>query len=111
MPRGNPMTAPTPAILAGERPGVVVTVWPSVAQSVGGVRRLLAARLVVWGLSELSDSAGLVVSELFTNAVVHAHSPYGGVVTTRFERLVSGVRIEVHDSSERRPGRREIGRA
>jgi len=68
---------------------------------------LLAVRLVGWGLPELVDSAELVVSELVTNAVAHAHPPYGGGITTRFERLASGVRIEVYDASDRRPERRE----
>jgi len=75
---------------------------------VGRVRRFLAAHLDAWGLLELSDNAELVVSELFTNAVTHAHSPYGDGISTRFERLASGVRIEVQDASERRPVRREV---
>jgi anti-sigma regulatory factor (Ser/Thr protein kinase) len=45
----------------------------------------------------------LVVSELVTNAITHAHPPYGHVIGTRFERLERGVRIEVHDITERSP--------
>ena len=49
----------------------------------------------------------MIVSELVTNAITHAHPPYGNLISTRFERLESGVRIEVHDSSDSKPERRE----
>lgn len=64
---------------------------------------MLLAQLGLWGLDVLADDAVLVVSELVTNAVAHAHPPYGQVIVTRFERLAHGVRIEVHDVGERMP--------
>jgi anti-sigma regulatory factor (Ser/Thr protein kinase) len=64
---------------------------------------LLLTQLDRWGLSALADDAVVVVSELVTNAVEHAYPPYGNVIATRFERLAHGVRIEVHDASERTP--------
>lgn len=44
--------------------------------AVGAARRFAAASLTGWGLSELSDDVGLLVSELATNAVRHARSPF-----------------------------------
>ena len=81
--------------------------WPPAPQSVGRVRQFLAEHLLAWGLPELVDSAELVLSELFTNALTHANPPYGNVITTRFERLASGVRIEVHDACPLKPERRQ----
>nr|WP_236061028.1 ATP-binding protein [Actinacidiphila acididurans] len=92
--------------MAEDRP-VVERTWPPAPRSVGGARRFLADHLCAWGLSHLTDTAGLVVSELVTNAVAHAHPPYGHLVFTRFERLECGVRIEVHDSSDSKPELRE----
>jgi hypothetical protein len=45
---------------------------------------------------------------LVTNAVTHAYPPYGHLIQTRFVRLESGVRIEVHDSHDSKPERREV---
>jgi hypothetical protein len=98
---------PTPAAAAGERPFVVEKMWPPAPQSVGRVRKFLACHLDAWGLPQLMDSAGLIVSELVTNAVTHAHPPYGNLIGTRFERLPSGLRIEVHDCNGSKPERRE----
>ncbi|MEC3993629.1 ATP-binding protein [Actinacidiphila sp. DG2A-62] len=82
--------------------------WPPAPRSVAKARRLLLLRLDLWGLSALADDAGLVVSELVTNAITHAHPPYGHVIGTRFERLERGVRIEVHDITERSPEFRAV---
>jgi anti-sigma regulatory factor (Ser/Thr protein kinase) len=101
------MTPPTPAALAEERPSVVERLWPPAPLTVGRARQFLARHLDAWGLQQLTDSAELVVSELVTNAVRHAHPPYGNVISTRFERLESGVRIEVHDANNSKPEPRE----
>jgi anti-sigma regulatory factor (Ser/Thr protein kinase) len=68
---------------------------------------LLAQHLGAWGLSTVADSAELVVSELMTNAITHAHPPYGNLIATRFERLADGVRIEVHDAGDGKPEPRD----
>ena len=72
----------TSTVPAGEGPCSVMELWPSVPHSVGRARGFVAAHLDVWGLSQLADSALLVVSELVTNAVVHAHG-LGGVCRRR----------------------------
>ncbi|WP_275463596.1 ATP-binding protein [Streptomyces noursei] len=41
-------------------------------ESVGGARKFTRDTLVGWGLEELFDGVGLVVSELVTNALRHA---------------------------------------
>lgn len=96
----------TPTALAQERP-VVEKTWPPTPRSVGRARRLLSDHLSVWGLPQLTAAAELIVSELVTNAMAHAHPPYGHLICTRFERLECGIRIEVHDSSEGKPELRE----
>lgn len=52
-----------------------------------------------WGLGDVSSVVELLVSELVTNAIEHAHS--GGSVTVR--ALRSGLRVEVADDSPRLP--------
>ena len=97
----------TPGFIGEEHPPVVVKSWPHGPRSVGKARRLLARSLDAWNLGHLADAAELVVSELLTNSVRHAREPRGHVIGTRFERLQSGVRIEVHDASDGKPERRE----
>nr|WP_225797192.1 ATP-binding protein [Streptomyces aculeolatus] len=55
--------------------------------------------LAGWGMAGIEESAVLVVSELVTNAVVHARVPTGREIQTRFVRQDGAVRIEVHDAS------------
>jgi hypothetical protein len=95
------------AEIGEECPSVVQKLWPPAARSVGRARKLLAQHLGVWGLSSVADSADVVVSELVTNAITHAHPPYGNLVATRFERLADGVRIEVHDAGDGKPEPRD----
>ncbi|MEC3993444.1 ATP-binding protein [Actinacidiphila sp. DG2A-62] len=90
-------------VSADRIPSAVVKTWPPTARSVGRARRLLAGQLAVWGLTQVSDDAGLILSELVTNAITHAHPPYGNLIATRFERLADGVRIEVHDTGDDKP--------
>ena len=101
------MTPATPARLA-ERPYGVLKLWPPEPRSVGRARQFPAEYLDACGLAQLTDTAELVLSELVTNALVHAHPPFGRLIATRFELLPHGVRIEVHDSSEKKPERQEV---
>ncbi|MEO7836853.1 MAG: SpoIIE family protein phosphatase [Acidimicrobiales bacterium] len=64
--------------------------------SSGRARRFIAGALRSWRMSEMSDGAvELLTSELTTNAVRHARSPF--TVTIRYDG--ERVRIEVDDSS------------
>jgi anti-sigma regulatory factor (Ser/Thr protein kinase) len=104
---GSAMTPDTPAAVARERPPVVEKLWPPAPRSVGRARRFLTRHLEAWGLPQLTENAELIVSELVTNAIAHAHPPYGRLIATRLERLECGVRIEVHDADDGKPERRE----
>ncbi|WP_328582068.1 ATP-binding protein [Streptomyces sp. NBC_00370] len=92
--------------LVEDSPPLVVKRWPRHPRSVHKARHLLRRHVDAWGMSRLADSAELVLSELATNAVRHAHIP-GRLIETRYERLTNGVRIEVHDAGDTKPERRE----
>lgn len=73
--------------------------FDSSAESVAQARRLVERQLDDWGQSDLSDDARLVVSELLTNAALHAKPP----IKLRLARLPAGVRLEVSDGSPELP--------
>ncbi|CAL9583231.1 ATP-binding protein [Streptomyces sp. enrichment culture] len=77
---------------------------PARAESVARARRLVVDRLTRWGLAgDVRDTAELVVSELFTNAVVHTAS---GRVVCELRDRGEQVRIAVHDEGCRVAGPR-----
>lgn len=82
--------------------GSVTDNWDQAADVVAVARRRLHDTLQQWNLTDLADDSALVLSELLTNAVQHAHGP-GQTVKTQFSRLADGrgVRIEVHDADPR----------
>ncbi len=82
----------------GSRERVEVTLTPHLA-SVAEARRFASATLRRWGLDPVVDDMALVVSELVTNAIVHAHS--GPVL--RLSRTGRGVRVEVQDAGSGAP--------
>lgn len=94
--------------------GAVVLRWRRHPSSVGLARLELRKALAGWGLSALEDSAVLVLSELVTNAVLHARVPPDREIETRFLPTglpdPDGLRIEVHDASDLRPYRRAAAR-
>ena len=65
-------------------------------------RRRVAGVLEDAALEAAAATAALVVSELATNAVLHARTPFE--VRVRVERAV--IRIEVHDQTVRKPAPR-----
>lgn len=76
-------------------PAESVTTWPAVPSSVGAVRAHCRAWLRDEGLDAFEDCCLLIVSELATNAVVHAGTPFEVTVC----RLLDGLLIRVHDGS------------
>jgi CheY-like chemotaxis protein/anti-sigma regulatory factor (Ser/Thr protein kinase) len=56
-------------------------------------RRFLRRWLAEWGIAHLEDAAALVVTELATNAVLHARSPY----SVEISHLGGVLRVEVGD--------------
>lgn len=65
------------------------------ARCVGDARRLIQKTLEAWGLATLCADAALLVSELTTNAILHAHSK----VAVNMRTDPAGVRVEVCDHS------------
>jgi anti-sigma regulatory factor (Ser/Thr protein kinase) len=81
---------------------------PPLPASVGKARRFVVERLASLGVSDPDDDAAVVVSELVTNAVVHARTE----VTVRVLRKGAGIaRVEVADGSTVLPGPRVATRA
>ncbi len=72
------------------------------ASSAGGARRFVTATLEGWGLDELTEVASLLVSELVSNALLHA----GTDLDVHLRRSDGMVRVEVHDRSPRLPERK-----
>lgn len=72
-------------------------------QPVSCARLALAAKLTEWHMIELLDDAGVIISELVTNA-----AKLGKVFTLKLLRPADGtLRIEVEDSSPEIPKRRD----
>lgn len=68
-------------------------------QSVRVARRWVTDELLQLGREDLSASAELGISELVTNALLHADSP----ITVRLRGTPQHPRVEVHDNSRRAP--------
>jgi len=68
---------------------------PAEPASVGRARRFIVDTLVAWKLEHLMADAALLVSEVATNAILHA----GSVIEIAMHRAAAGVRVEVHDLS------------
>jgi anti-sigma regulatory factor (Ser/Thr protein kinase) len=73
--------------------------WPGEPRHVRDVRHFVSARLAEHGLTAMTDDVILVVSELATNAVLHADTPFGVSLS-----LVEGnVLLQVTDASAAQP--------
>lgn len=76
--------------------------FPNDASSAGGARRFVTTTLEGWGLGELAEVASLLVSELVSNALLHA----GTELDVHLRRADGRLRVEVHDRSPRLPERK-----
>ena len=83
---------------------VVSTTFEPKASSVAEARRWVTAQLKLAGRDDVTDTATLVVSELVTNVVVHAHS----AADLRLVVGSRGMRIEVCDDSADLPRRKAV---
>ncbi|RLV08142.1 ATP-binding protein [Streptomyces griseocarneus] len=81
----------------------VIRRWPHQVQCVRRARGELSKALADWGLSGIEEPALVVLSELLTNAVVHARVPWDREIETRFVPYPDGVRIQVDDADEQKP--------
>ena len=68
---------------------------PPEPASVGRARRLVATAVTASGHDELVDVATLLISEVVTNAVLHA----GTEIRLRCEQTATGIRFEISDQS------------
>ncbi len=95
--------------LTADEPSLSRTL-PCDVRSVAVARRLVIAALDRWELpKDLADRAELVVSELATNAVVHARTR-GGSIRVGVSRVEEDrVQVAVTDLDRRPPVRRETG--
>lgn len=76
---------------------------PPDPRSAAAARRFVTTAVQQLGQEALSDFAELLVSELVTNAVLHARTS----ITLQVHRTSSGVRVEVIDASPRSPRPRD----
>jgi anti-sigma regulatory factor (Ser/Thr protein kinase) len=75
------------------------------AESIAKARSFVGGLLVEHRIPRLSDDVRLVVSELATNAIRHASTPF----TVTLERLAWSVLLTVTDGSQARPVRLPAG--
>jgi anti-sigma regulatory factor (Ser/Thr protein kinase) len=77
---------------------------PATAQSASQARHFVVDTLEGWRLDALVDAAALLASEVITNAVLHARTPF----TVTLERIGDDcVQIAVSDGSTFGPQRRQ----
>lgn len=73
---------------------------PAELESAVAARRLLGRAVSAWCLSDsLRQDGELAISELVTNAVLHA----GTLIGVQIKRMGAGLRIEVHDGNPHLP--------
>jgi anti-sigma regulatory factor (Ser/Thr protein kinase) len=75
------------------------TQLPAEPGSVSRARAFVAAHLVDHGMADLVDDVALVASELATNAIVHAGSPF----TVTLGASADTIRLEVLDGTHTGP--------
>ncbi|WP_327290566.1 ATP-binding protein [Streptomyces sp. NBC_01198] len=73
--------------------------WPATPRGVHQARHSLERRLAEWGRPDLAPVAGLVLTELMTNACQHA-AVEGRRTGVSVLPVPGGVRIEVHDPAD-----------
>ena len=78
---------------------------PGAPAAVRSARRLVTTTLEEWGLPHLVEYAALLVSEVVTNAVLHARSD----VEVEIRCVDEVVRVSVLDGATRPPERRRHG--
>lgn len=84
---------------------IVRAAYPADRSAVAHARRFVRETLIGWGVEDVIDDAVLLTSELATNAVIHARTPFEVIC-----RAASGsVQVEVVDGDAGRvlaaPGR------
>jgi anti-sigma regulatory factor (Ser/Thr protein kinase) len=87
---------------AGESSRARQLTLAATARAAGLARQATHEALASWQVAHLEETAVLLVSELVTNAVRHAHTG-GSALVLRLENAEPWLRIEVHDADPRPP--------
>ncbi|MFF8813098.1 ATP-binding protein [Streptomyces pactum] len=83
---------------------------PRHPRSVRRARGLLRVQALLWRVpEEAAETAVLLLSELMTNAVRHAHVPQGRLIKTRCMLDGKELRVEVSDAGDELPQPRTAG--
>ncbi|MFF7240591.1 ATP-binding protein [Streptomyces collinus] len=92
---------PGPHVTGDAPPGPTAAFeLPALPPAVGTARRVVRDLLTVWGVAEtVRDDAALVLSELVTNALVHAAGEH---VVCRVRSTADRVRLEIEDQNRGR---------
>lgn len=85
--------------IGSDTPNAAVIELPPRLQSAEAARRFVHDRCADWGCSEMVDAATLIVSELVTNAILHAATP----AELRAQWADGVLRLEVLDHAEGSP--------
>jgi len=93
---------PAQGEVAGQSGRTWAVLLPPELWAVGLARRAASEALQSWGLGDAAGTALLVVSELVTNAVVHADTG-DAPVQLRLQAGGHWLRVEVHDGDPRPP--------
>lgn len=93
--------APKPRTLVAREPTVVIAGFDPSADAPRRARKFVADVLSERGEGELIGDAKLIISELATNAVVHAGSRFQ--VAVHFQRERGTVTLSVSDTSSAKP--------
>lgn len=84
--------------------GQVAVELPGTPESAAAARRFVAEQCMTWGLGTVCDDLTLPVSELFTNAVLHARTP----ATVTVSLTSAFVEVSVRDANSRPPIARPV---
>jgi anti-sigma regulatory factor (Ser/Thr protein kinase) len=79
-------------------------VLPPAESAAGAARGFVRTTLTEWGCPELIEDAVLIAAELFNNSLMHAPSTH---YVLALDRAEDALRIEMWDSSDRRPEKRQ----
>ena len=92
---------PSAAVVVG-RYHACSRVYLPVAESVPDARHFVTDVLRAWGLDALDPDAAIVVSELATNALRHADTPFRAILDRHHDGVRIGVEDAAHDPLARR---------
>ena len=94
-----------PAVVLSRNVTTTATTLPPAAESVAAARRFVQEHLAALGAPAAGEDAAMLVSELATNVVLHARTPF----TVEVRRSGETVRVCVLDQSPVRPRTRDYG--